>query len=113
MMAGPIVEEDAVTAAVCDIADEDMAGKDAWYGLILDVVWVCKGIGFGRCPDAVPCNEAFHAGVSTGGFTYAVLGFGVEAEAVGLTTGGGSVGVSATAEAEEIAAEAVDADPEA
>ena len=42
-----------------------------------------------------------------------VLGFGVEADAGCRTTGGGSMGVTATAEAEDIAAEAVEADPEA
>ena len=45
VIAGSTVEEDAVIAAVCDIADEDMAGKDAGYGLILDVVGPCRGIG--------------------------------------------------------------------
>ena len=83
MIAGPIVEENAETAAVCDIADEDMAGKDAGYGLIFDVVWTFRGIGVGRSTDVVPSKEAFHAGVSTGGFTYAVLVFGVDADALG------------------------------
>ena len=82
MIAGPTVEEDAVTAAVCDIDYGDMAGKDAGYELMLDVDWTCKGIGVGRSTDAVPSNGVFHTGVPTGGFTYAVLGFGVGAEAV-------------------------------
>ena len=56
MIAGPTVEEDAVAAAVCDMADEDMAEKDAGYELILDVVWTFRGIGVGMRTDAVPSN---------------------------------------------------------
>ena len=82
MIAGPTDEEDAVTAAVCDIADEDMAGKDAGYEFILDIDCTFRGIEVGRSTDEVPSNWVFHAGVSTGGFTYTVLGFGVEADAV-------------------------------
>ena len=77
-----MVEEDDVTAAVCGLANEDMAWKDAGYEFILDVDCTFRGIEVGRSTDEVPSNWVFHVGVSTCGFTYAVLGFGVEADAV-------------------------------
>ena len=56
MTAGPTVEEDAVTAAVCNMAAEDIVGNDAGYELTLDADWTFMGIGVGRSADAVPSN---------------------------------------------------------